>query len=156
MRLSAQYPWVHVCVRPVDMCITALMFCRVNWILCRRTVNLEYVQDANDWCDYIVTTVGLGVPGGLMEKKKKREKESCRKEQEGGGNDFYPGTYGESFRGLRLEWFWIFFFFFFGRAVYTLISKLISLNLGGRQKKQGARLDPASHCGAAVLVFVGS
>lgn len=49
-----------------------------------------------------------------------------------------------------------FFFFFFGRAVYTLISKLISLNLGGRQKKQGARLDPASHCGAAVLVFVGS
>lgn len=29
-----------------------------------------------------------------------------------------------------------FFFFFFGRAVYTLISKLISLNLGGRQKKK--------------------
>lgn len=52
-----------------------------------------------------------------------------------------------------------FFFFFFGRAVYTLISKLISLNLGGRQKKkkkQRACLDPASHCGAAVLVFVGS
>lgn len=63
-------------VRGVDMCRAALMFCRVNWILCRRTVNLEYVQDANDWCDYIATTVGLccGRRGGTGRKERGRKR----------------------------------------------------------------------------------
>lgn len=47
-----------MCAKAVNMCITALMFRGLNWILCWRTVNLEYVQDANDWCDCMVTSVG--------------------------------------------------------------------------------------------------
>lgn len=54
----SSHGWIRACVRAcvrvtrvVDMCITALMFCRENWILCWGTVNLRNVYDANDWCD---------------------------------------------------------------------------------------------------------
>lgn len=84
---SSVHGWM--CVRVVDMCITALMFSRLNWILCWRTVNLEYVQDANDWCDYIIITVGFVVQGKLMDKIYRRGG--------GAGEAFIP----ELWRSLR-------------------------------------------------------